>query len=1109
MIHEKKVLSLNKIPTILYCIQGIFVIYLVLWYMTQNPENQCNMTFMIEPPKFLPMSVQKKQLNSINFEEPFKLTMTDLNHLKYRLYIYSEYGFPHASNLYYDLKDSMPVLFVPGNSGSHMQVRSIASTTLKNQLNSLDAAKFVFYAIDFGGQMSGINGKLMQKQIAFVRLALKMILSSHPTEFKQVIVIGHSAGGFITKAVFNSPRFDRSSVPLLISLASPLKKPFLFFDSDLRDLYAKTKKTWNDWQSRKDNGTIAISVSGGVLDRLVPPNLSEDPQYDLSIRSDNVKDVWIPADHVSITWCREITQKLSRLLSLIVDKTNLKFLDNRSKALEIIESELVEYSGRWSDKSLSILESNLESSKTSSSFASYKLNLVNSSVKFIELDRAVLMKRINMIEIEKVNEGNDILIIVEHLKTLRSNWLYGCEQIIVDAKVECSGHVDLEFLTRSFPSPGHQLEIKLAQISSETISRLSIKYLAFDFRLSSKPTNQPTRILATPEKATIQFFPKDTSIVNHHMNIPKLRNFFMEKYFIRSTSIIINLLIDQREKAIHSIKLDGFESNSQIYKLSLKPFDCKTEKIRPQAIAVLANNQSMLEWSALNQKPSDLKYNKDSFLLPIRYSSAISSLNQKSIGGQISHRVELLLDNICSYHLELTFDLIQMSEYVIQNYLSQMVTIITVLSIMNILKTSAELETSLKSVIDDDFNTSKKNHTSMYCLNIIEELFCCFVVLSISDQLNSVNINEQNVAYNLEARITLLIILYVYSHCFCACLDITSRILIRILYRSHKLLRIYSFIEDDVDYSSSLNKKVKVMNQAAFNERRGFMNKYYLHCIGVFLLASFLSQAIVNIISIFLITNCSLSLETSLSRLTKREDEFSADENFDVTKAPSVNKLGFVDSTSSVDKKKNCPSLAKNPSSMLTQVNLTDKLLGRLCVALCSFELFALIVNFPSSLVLFKEVKRNSHWLMIYSGNLAYSLAFAGFEIMSLNFAVNTQSIAALIMLRFIIKQVFEKRIYVFPTCKPQTTNGSNAFDNKTNENQIQTRKCKKLERVNCAQKQEKEEKSFLKARAESIVTLFLGLIPTVLIDADLYYLTTSLIACLFCIFINRLKRLN
>ena len=78
---------------------------------------------------------------------------------------------------------------------------------------------FDYFAVDFGEELSAVYGGVLDDQSSFTALAVKKILhmyqdskSKRGTPPSSVVLIGHSIGGVVAKAVFTEPEFDSSQV---------------------------------------------------------------------------------------------------------------------------------------------------------------------------------------------------------------------------------------------------------------------------------------------------------------------------------------------------------------------------------------------------------------------------------------------------------------------------------------------------------------------------------------------------------------------------------------------------------------------------------------------------------------------------------------------------------------------------------------------------------------------------------------------------------------------------------------------------------------------------------------------------------------------------------
>ena len=109
------------------------------------------------------------------------------------------------------------------------QVRSFASVALRKTLDDDDydgkyskSIHFDYFAVDFGEELSAVYGGVLDDQSSFTALAVKKILQMYPdsktkkgTPPSSVVLIGHSIGGVVAKAVFTEPDFDSSQVTMI------------------------------------------------------------------------------------------------------------------------------------------------------------------------------------------------------------------------------------------------------------------------------------------------------------------------------------------------------------------------------------------------------------------------------------------------------------------------------------------------------------------------------------------------------------------------------------------------------------------------------------------------------------------------------------------------------------------------------------------------------------------------------------------------------------------------------------------------------------------------------------------------------------------------------
>ncbi|GFR93937.1 GPI inositol-deacylase-like [Elysia marginata] len=271
--------------------------------LTNFEDNGCEMTYMFEYPEY----------QKIDLEEAAKYFPS------YGLHIYGE------GNLQLD---GIPVLFIPGNSGSHKQVRSLGSVALRMAQRPRVKVHFNYFVVNINEDLSGLYGGALIKQTKFVHLCLKKILTfyanaKHPPT--SVVVVGHSMGGLVARGLFVLPDFDPMMVNTIITQATPHQKPVVALDQDLHAYY---KLVNNYWKSEEGQAALqhvtVVSTGGGHrdiqvryaltrLDEIVAANRA------VSASTTAVPKSWVSTDHKCSVWCRQMVLLTQRALFDIVD----------------------------------------------------------------------------------------------------------------------------------------------------------------------------------------------------------------------------------------------------------------------------------------------------------------------------------------------------------------------------------------------------------------------------------------------------------------------------------------------------------------------------------------------------------------------------------------------------------------------------------------------------------------------------------------------------------------------------------------------------------------------------------------------------------------------
>ena len=91
--------------------------------------------------------------------------------------------------------DSVPVLFIPGSSGSKAQARSIASEAYRyaaRQNPHANHSSFAVYTVGTNEELSALDARLVNSQVHFVSRCLQYLQTLHTSPV--AIIVGHSMG---------------------------------------------------------------------------------------------------------------------------------------------------------------------------------------------------------------------------------------------------------------------------------------------------------------------------------------------------------------------------------------------------------------------------------------------------------------------------------------------------------------------------------------------------------------------------------------------------------------------------------------------------------------------------------------------------------------------------------------------------------------------------------------------------------------------------------------------------------------------------------------------------------------------------------------------------
>ncbi|XP_053607259.1 GPI inositol-deacylase [Plodia interpunctella] len=305
--------SVFQITSVLFVV-GYLLGVLNLHFSDKN--NYCIMTYMFEFPQFVEISVPENIVNP-----------------QYGLYAYSEGRLTEkARKMWFD---GVPVLFLPGNSGSHMQVRSLASVALRKALAHDYDYHFDFFTIKYNEELSGLFGGVLQRQTEYASACITKILSLYKSNKytktipTSVILIGHSMGGLIAKRLLAYPK-TINTTSMAIALAAPLQAPVINFDTEMNKYYREMEAEWEVYVDIRKS-KLLLSFGSGSRDVLMPSWLTSSNDSYVGALTTAVPGVWVSTDHVSIVWCKQLVMTINKFLFSSIDPYTEQIIEDKNE----------------------------------------------------------------------------------------------------------------------------------------------------------------------------------------------------------------------------------------------------------------------------------------------------------------------------------------------------------------------------------------------------------------------------------------------------------------------------------------------------------------------------------------------------------------------------------------------------------------------------------------------------------------------------------------------------------------------------------------------------------------------------------------------------------
>lgn len=420
--------------------------------VVRNVEpNKCDMTYMYQWPEYVRVPLFKR---------------TSKLFPRYSLHFYGEGSRDEMSRNLKTLR-GIPVLFIPGNAGSHKQVRSLASVALRKAEDT--RYEFNYFTVNLDERLSGIFGIALDEQTEFVRLCITKILRLYkgiPNPPKSVILVGHSMGGVIAKALFTLPKFDPRLVHTVITLGTPHQHPVLSLDPILCNFYNRVNKYWHsEAHSTRSNATLrnvtVVSVSGGFRDLQVRSSTTALHNYmpqsqAISVVSTSIPRVWVSVDHSCLCWCKQLVLVINRALFDMIDPSTGQISLSKEQRQSIFHHHFIHNPGTK--------QIYLGNTKKSSGIDWKGINPVVVNRRLWVFKGGQSGKKSNKLytfPLEEWRITHNALLILTNLES--DNWLFACK--MSSSSHPCNTPTDLSHYAQLLPSGNSPLKFVHLRLS--------------------------------------------------------------------------------------------------------------------------------------------------------------------------------------------------------------------------------------------------------------------------------------------------------------------------------------------------------------------------------------------------------------------------------------------------------------------------------------------------------------------------------------------------------------------------------------------------------------------------------------------------------------------
>lgn len=163
---------------------------------------------------------------------------------------------------------------------------------------------------------------------------------------QSVIIVGHSMGGIVARAMLTMPNYLPNSINTIITMAAPHALPPAPFDWEMQRIYNSVNGYWRKAYAAKwaNNNPLwhvtLISIAGGGLDNTVASDYTATSSIvpmtnGFTVYTSTVPGVWTGMDHQAILWCDQFRKVVARSLLEVVDVRRPAQTKSRAERMQV------------------------------------------------------------------------------------------------------------------------------------------------------------------------------------------------------------------------------------------------------------------------------------------------------------------------------------------------------------------------------------------------------------------------------------------------------------------------------------------------------------------------------------------------------------------------------------------------------------------------------------------------------------------------------------------------------------------------------------------------------------------------------------------------------